>query len=56
MRLSTYRKPRVVTSAEDLPHHIGLPRGCLDDVGKLLTELGVDMVIRDERTSAVPWR
>ena len=34
MRLSTYNKPRVVACAEDLPHHIGLPRGCLDDVRK----------------------
>ena len=34
MRLSTYDKPRVVACAEDLPHHIGLPRGCLDDVRK----------------------
>jgi superfamily II DNA or RNA helicase/very-short-patch-repair endonuclease len=49
MRLSTYNKPRVVGCAEDLPHHIGLPRGCLDDVRKLLAELGVSMVIRDER-------
>ena len=49
MRLSTYNKPRVVTCAEDLPHHIGLPRGCLDDVSKLLTELGISIVIRDER-------
>jgi superfamily II DNA or RNA helicase/very-short-patch-repair endonuclease len=49
MRLSTYNKPRVVACAEDLPHHIGLPRGCLDDVRKLLAELGVGMDIRDER-------
>jgi hypothetical protein len=49
MRLSTYNKPRVVACAEDLPDHIGLPRGCLDDISKLLTELGVSMVIRDER-------
>ena len=49
MRLSTYNKPRVVGCAEDLPHHIGLPRGCLDDVRKLLAELGVGMGIRDER-------
>src|SRR5688572_7531611 len=27
MRLSTYNKPRVVACAEDLAHHIGLPRG-----------------------------
>jgi superfamily II DNA or RNA helicase/very-short-patch-repair endonuclease len=49
MRLSTYNKPRVVACAEDLPHHIGLPRGCLDDVRKTLTDLGVRMAIRDER-------
>jgi superfamily II DNA or RNA helicase/very-short-patch-repair endonuclease len=49
MRLSTYNKPRVVACADDLPHHIGLPRGCLDDVRKLLAELGVGIGIRDER-------
>ena len=49
MRLSTYNKPRVVACAEDLPHHIGLPRGCLDDVRKTLTDLGVRTAIRDER-------
>src|SRR5687767_4532561 len=30
MRLSTYDKPRVIACAEDHPHHIGLPRGCLE--------------------------
>ncbi len=49
MRLSTYSKPRVIACAEDLPHHIGLPRGCLDDVRKTLTDLGVRTAIRDER-------
>jgi superfamily II DNA or RNA helicase/very-short-patch-repair endonuclease len=49
MRLSTYNKPRVVACAEHLPHHIGLPRGCLDDVRKTLTDLGVRTAIRDER-------
>ena len=56
MRLSTHSKPRVVACAEDLPHHIGLPRGCLDDVRKTLTDLGVRMAIRDERATAVVWR
>ena len=32
MRLSTYGKPRIVACAEDHPHHVGLPRGCLDEV------------------------
>jgi hypothetical protein len=49
MRLSTYNKPRVVACAEDLPHHIGLPRGCLNDVRKTLIEPGVRLAIRDER-------
>ena len=49
MRLSTYDKPRVIACAEDHPHHIGLPRGCLDDVRQALTDLGVRSTIRDER-------
>jgi hypothetical protein len=32
MRLSTCDKPRVIACAEDHPNHIGLPRGCLDEV------------------------
>ena len=49
MRLSTYNKPRVVACAEDLPHHIGLPRGCLDDVRKTAHRPWCRMAIRDER-------
>ena len=49
MRLSTYDKPRVVACAEDHPHHIGLPRGCLDDVRQTLAELSIRAVVRDER-------
>ena len=40
MRLSTYDKPRVIACAEDHAHHIGLPRGCLDDVGRRLDDAG----------------
>ena len=49
MRLPTYGKPRIVCCAEDHPQHIGMPRGCLDDLQKLLADLHVDTVIRDER-------
>ena len=49
MRLSTYGKPRVVACAEDHPQHIGMPRGCLDEMRKKLASLGVRVVIRDER-------
>lgn len=49
MRLSTYSKPRIVACAEDHPRHLGLPRGCLEEVRRTLGDLGVRAVIRDER-------
>ncbi len=56
MRLSTYDKPRVIACAEDHPHHIGLPRGCLDEVRQTLTDLGIRTSIRDERYAGRPLR
>jgi len=49
MRLPTYDKPRVVGCAEDHLQHISLPRGCLDEVQELFSELHIETVIRDER-------
>jgi superfamily II DNA or RNA helicase/very-short-patch-repair endonuclease len=49
MRLSTYDKPRIIACAEDHPQHIGLPRGCLDDLRQTLNDVGVQTVVRDER-------
>jgi superfamily II DNA or RNA helicase/very-short-patch-repair endonuclease len=49
MRLPTYTKPRVIACAEDHPKHISLPRGCLDDVQRLLSELRIEATVRDER-------
>jgi superfamily II DNA or RNA helicase/very-short-patch-repair endonuclease len=54
MRLCTYGKPRVIACAEDHPHHIGLPRGCLDDAGEVLADLRIRAVIRDERNAGRP--
>jgi superfamily II DNA or RNA helicase/very-short-patch-repair endonuclease len=54
MRLPTYDKPRIIACAEDYPQHIGLPRGCLEDVRKLLSGLKVKAVIRDERYEGKP--
>ena len=55
MRLSTFGRPRVIACAEDHPHHIGLPRGCLDDVRRTLDALAVEWTIRDERFGGVPF-
>ena len=54
MRLSTYDKPRIIACAEEHPHHIGLPRGCLEDVRHVLTDLNIRLVIRDERFGGQP--
>jgi superfamily II DNA or RNA helicase/very-short-patch-repair endonuclease len=54
MRLSTFGKPRVISCAEDHPLHIGLPRGCLDELLRLLSELNIESVVRDERNPGRP--
>jgi superfamily II DNA or RNA helicase len=54
MRLSTHDKPRVIACAEDHAQHIGLPRGCLDDVRAALRALGVRVTVRDERHAGSP--
>jgi superfamily II DNA or RNA helicase len=54
MRRSTYNKPRIIACAEDYPHHIGLPRGCLEEVTRLLEELQVRPEIRDARCPGKP--
>ena len=40
MRLPTYDKPRIIACAEDHPQHVGLPRGCLDDLARTALRLG----------------
>jgi len=54
MRLSTYDKPRVIGCGDDLPQHIGLPRGSLADALELLQRHSVKAGIRDERYSGPP--
>jgi len=54
MRLSTYDKPRIIACAEDFPRHIGLPRGCLDDLCELLSDIKIKPFMRDERYEGQP--
>lgn len=49
MRLSTYNKPRIISCCEEFPNHLGIPRGCLEDVVGLLNSLKIRVVIKDER-------
>ncbi|TVS12891.1 MAG: DEAD/DEAH box helicase, partial [Planctomycetaceae bacterium] len=55
MRLPTFDKPRVIACAEDHPHHIALPRGCMEEVRNLLKGLGIRLTWRDERYAGTPF-
>jgi superfamily II DNA or RNA helicase len=54
MRLPVYNKPRVICCSEDFPQHIGLPRGCLDEVLSLLEAHGVTVDTTDQRFKGIP--
>src|SRR5437667_495510 len=54
MRLPTYDKPRIIACAEDHPKHIGLPRGCLDELLETLYGLNIKGVVRDQRNTGQP--
>ncbi|ESX62672.1 type III restriction endonuclease subunit R [Mesorhizobium sp. LSHC420B00] len=51
MRLSTFGKPRIISCAEVHPSHVGLPRGCLDEVIGLIRNHGGDVDLEDRRES-----
>jgi superfamily II DNA or RNA helicase len=54
MRLSTATTPRVIACAEDLPQHVGLPRGRQTELEMLLREHRVSLEIEDERVTGEP--
>jgi superfamily II DNA or RNA helicase len=54
MRLSTFGKPRIISCAKLFSKHIALPRGCLDDLLRLLADVGVKAKLRDERQQGQP--
>ena len=53
MRLPIYDKPRIIACAEDHPKHIGLPRGCLDELLQTLADLNIKSVVSDQRNPHV---
>jgi hypothetical protein len=48
-RLSTHGTPRVINCVDDYPSHLILPRGCWDDLKKMLKEYSVEIVVSDEQ-------
>jgi len=51
MRLSTYDKPRIIACAEDHPQHLGLPRGCLEELLQTLSDLNIQPMVQDQRNA-----
>lgn len=56
MRLSTFGKPRVIACADDLPRHIALPRGLLQELLDLFQSHRIEFDVTDHRFSGVPIR
>ncbi len=54
MRFPTFDKPRIISCCEDFPGHIGIPRGCLEDVLALLVSLNIKAKISDQRFPGNP--
>ena len=54
MRLPTYDKPPIIACAEHHPKHLGLPRGCLEEVLQTLSELNIQPMIQDQRHAGQP--
>lgn len=51
IRMPVWNIPRIISCAENFPHHIALPRGCLFDLVELFKDLGIEPGICDERAS-----
>lgn len=54
MRLSTFGKPRIISCCEEYPKHLGLPRGCQEELLQTLAELKIKTKMIDERAAGDP--
>lgn len=54
MRLWTGGKRRVIDCSEEFPDHVALPRGCLEEVIKVLEGHKIWTTVRDERHQGTP--
>lgn len=54
MRMPVYDKPRIICCAEDFPEHLGLPRGCAEELTRLLLDNHIPYSVSDRRNRGVP--
>ena len=50
LRLSTFRIPRIISCAEDLPQLLAIPRGCGERIAEILKSLRIHLDITEERS------
>lgn len=48
MRIPVYQIPRIIGCAHEYSHHLGLPRGCLDEICDLFKSLKIKFTFKDE--------
>ncbi len=49
MRLPTFNKPRIIDLSDQDENYLFLPRGCFEELNKLLDSYKVNLLIQDER-------
>ncbi|MCF8145896.1 MAG: DEAD/DEAH box helicase [Deltaproteobacteria bacterium] len=54
MRFPTYDKPHIISCCEEFSRHIGIPRGCLEEVLDLLHSLKIQTTVVDKRFGGNP--
>ena len=54
MRLSTWNTPRIICCAENLDHHVALPRGCAGDLEALTRRHDMALTLGDIRSDGEP--
>jgi superfamily II DNA or RNA helicase/very-short-patch-repair endonuclease len=56
MRLPAHNKPRFISCSTDYKDFIGMPRGCFDEIYKLLLGLKINVSVRNELCQGIPLR
>jgi len=54
MHLSTWSTPRIICCAENLDHHVALPRGCAGDLEALARRYHMALALEDTRSDGEP--
>ncbi len=53
LRLPLYNKPRIINLSVESTNHIGIPRGCLDELVKLFEQLEIEAIIHDNTNHGI---